>query len=430
MKLYRLITIILAIGYGLQLFTPIRLQYDSVTLLSVADSVAHGGSYLFQGQPTVFPPGYPSIIAVFLRFGLSYTMILVALNLVFIVAGLFAAFRLFKNQWPFGKVPTAICIFTAFSFIFIRHATIAATDLCFFGVSIWTLLVLRSISESHLGRALVLRIIASWVMAVAAISVRRVGLALVPALIWSLASHPEIKNYIRRCSIRGKTTAVVTILFLACITVFIVKTTSTIRDRHADSAMFNNERQIITCRLGELAQLAFNAVGYTDLDEGRGYVASVKLPKGLDSILPGIGGLIVGIVLFGISKTKFTSTEVYVLSYLAIIFAWPYYDTRFWLPVIPFVIGYSVVTLKQVSGKRISRKLVYAYSYVFCGIGLWWLVASTSITFSGRNFPNVYLEGYYHLTYCDFYHSCTPTSKSFPTFPVNQAALHLLQTYK
>src|SRR5262245_45619549 len=90
---------ILAIGFLLQTFTPLRINTDAVTLMSMAESAAHGRGFLDDGERSVFPPGYPAILAVLLKLGLAHSWIIVSLNMVFLSLGLFAAFRLITLEF-------------------------------------------------------------------------------------------------------------------------------------------------------------------------------------------------------------------------------------------------------------------------------------------------------------------------------------------
>jgi hypothetical protein len=72
-RIFQGLLLLLAICFGLQVFSPLRLNYDAIVLLSMADSATHGYSFLDDGQQTVFPPGYPALLAVLVRVGLAHS---------------------------------------------------------------------------------------------------------------------------------------------------------------------------------------------------------------------------------------------------------------------------------------------------------------------------------------------------------------------
>jgi hypothetical protein len=51
---------ILAASFVLQIFSPLRLNNDAITLLSMAESAAYGRGFLSDGQTTFLPSGYPA----------------------------------------------------------------------------------------------------------------------------------------------------------------------------------------------------------------------------------------------------------------------------------------------------------------------------------------------------------------------------------
>jgi hypothetical protein len=64
------------LAFGCKIFTPLRLTTDAVTLLSMAESAAHGGGFLDDGEKSVFPPGYPAMLAFLLRLGLAHPWVM------------------------------------------------------------------------------------------------------------------------------------------------------------------------------------------------------------------------------------------------------------------------------------------------------------------------------------------------------------------
>ena len=91
------VIVILAAVYILQIATPLRLSTDTVVLLSSAESAARGGGLLYQGHPTQYPPGYPTLIAALMRLGIAHVWLIVGISVGSILLGLAAA-RFFLLQ--------------------------------------------------------------------------------------------------------------------------------------------------------------------------------------------------------------------------------------------------------------------------------------------------------------------------------------------
>jgi hypothetical protein len=116
------VILILVAIYFLQVATPLRLHPDTVVLLSVAETVEEGGGYLYHRQLTVFPPGYPTLLAFLIRVDFAHVWVIVGLNVMFVVIGLLAVCYIFRLE-RFSKAPLfGVCILSLLSFVFIKYS--------------------------------------------------------------------------------------------------------------------------------------------------------------------------------------------------------------------------------------------------------------------------------------------------------------------
>jgi hypothetical protein len=446
-RCYRGAIVFLALCYLVQAATPLRLHPDSVVLLSMADSFAHGGGLLFHGQPTVFPPGYPAFVALLLKMGLAHNWVLLLFNFVSLSAGLWAAGyilsrRLFDTIYPVWIV----CLVSVCSFVFVKYSTIPLTEAAFFGLAMCSLAVLESASQLRFGREFWLRIIAGWLSILAALTVRRVGLALIPALLWSIFSHKEVRAYVRRLSISMK---IATLLGFGCacaITAWTVIETSTLRDRQGVmSSLPDVISRTLIARFRELSEMTLN-------------LSFSVLPSTVRPVALLVGGMLLALILGGVmrSRRQIHTTTVFLCSYCVIIFAWPYYDTRFWLPVIPLLAAYAGLSIEHLIARyRFLRGCLRVYLAVFMFIGLLTIGWSTAIAFSGERFPDTYQrpkagagagppamgavaqrimpeghylwgeEGTFRSTYCVIFPSCGEIPAQ-----ADESALHVFLTFR
>src|SRR6516164_8447029 len=95
----RIFLLFLAICFLLQVRSPLRLNNDAITLLSMGESAARGAGFLDGGQRTVFPPGYPAVLAFLLKVGLAHPWVIISLNLVFLAVGLLAAYSVLVREF-------------------------------------------------------------------------------------------------------------------------------------------------------------------------------------------------------------------------------------------------------------------------------------------------------------------------------------------
>ena len=414
-RISQIVLAVLALGYAVQAATPLRLHPDNVPLLAIAESAAHGTGFLFRGQPTVFPPGYPAVVAVLFRLGLAHSWELIAFNL-FGLAGGFLALRYILAR-RFGATPLAtlnVCIASLLSFVFIRYVAIPLTDPYFFGVAMAALALLVS-AEGVEKRPFPGRVLAAWALVALAISIRRVGVALIPPLVWATVSRKELREWVRQRSAAAKAGGIAAAAGLAGATGWIVARTSTLRDFHSVLAGYGwwaAVRQIVGIRLTELGEMTANLPRFI-------------LPGTMQSALPWIGVALAGLVAAGMwMGGRWGTIEVFFASYAAVLFCWPFSDARFWLPVIPFLIVYLWRAANRWLRLEFLQAAGGAYVGVYAILGVLNLSLSTAVTFSGRNFPNVYQDGMYRDTYCTVFQSCAITTAPDPLI------VHVYQTFR
>jgi hypothetical protein len=407
----------LAICFVLQAFSPLRLNNDAIVLLSMGESAAHGDGFLDSGQKTVFPPGYPALLAVLLRVGLAHPWVIVGLNLVFLSAGLFATYSLLIREFFEDKaVVLIICSFFLLSYVVVKHFTIPLADVPFFCCSMCCLAVMSQTTNTDSNWRFVILAMAAWLLAVAAITVRRVGVALVPPLVFMIVSSPQFKSLLKRLSLRTKLIIVVVSVFVGIGTMYVVAKTSTLSDF------------IDVATKVKISTLVLQVLSYrlTELGELLGNFPLSKMPTKLHVMVPWIGLLLFLLTLFGLAakRRKISPTEVFMVCYMGILFAWPYYDARFWLPVIPLLIAYSVLAVKSL---RFPKSVVTIYCIVFATLGFGAIAYSTRISFAGSKFPDRYGDGYLKPTYCAAFQSCRDGGDPNK---VNGNVLRLLREYK
>jgi hypothetical protein len=173
---------LLVVGYGIQVGSPLRLNTESVVLLSMARSLVQGNGLTFHGNPTRFPPGYPLIIAGLDAIGAATSSTFVATNLLFLFGGLAAAFYVVRYPLALQLTP-AMLVIAGFllSWVVIKHVSQPLTDIPYFGVSMGGLFCAEQ-TRRRPGRNLWLYLALTICLFCWAISIRTVGIALVPAI--------------------------------------------------------------------------------------------------------------------------------------------------------------------------------------------------------------------------------------------------------
>lgn len=407
------VVLLLLLVYFLQVATPLRLHPDTVKLLSIAETVEHGGGFLFHGYATQQPPGYPALVAILIRLHLAHVWVLVAINMIFLTIGLLAFRRIVESEFG-GDFPVfQVCVLSLLSVVLIKYSAIPLTDTVFFGVSMSCLAAMNQPTSSRLDLR---RAAVSVALLVASVCLRRIGIALIPALLYALIFRADLRCYIARLSFRVKAFGILTAALVAIAVAFAVRITTMLWyfkvGLGADSAMVA-AHGLLNFRLTELGEMAVN-LPYT------------ACPTIVQRALPFIGALAFLLVLGGIAsrRKRFSAVDVYFLSYLAVLLVWPFYDPRFWLPVIPLLIAYCGLSLRQLAQRGIARQILNGYLFLFAAVGLVTLTLNTAVSFSGASFTDMYPE--YHATYCAAWHC----KEGFDAAKVDQDALRLLRDYK
>ena len=387
---------ILAMGFLLQIFTPLRLNTDAITLLTMAESAAHGGGFLDEGNRTVFPPGYPAMLAVLLRLGLAHSWVIVGLNMAFLSLGLFAVFCLLTAEFFEDRaVVIMICCLFLLSYLVVKHSTIPLTEGPFFFCSMCCLLFMSKAANANLNRHFVLLAGAALLSAAAAITIRRIGIALVPPLAFMFLRSRQFKSLWEGLSSRSKLVALLVTSLVASAAAGIFAFTSYWRVFISDAQA---RYRIIPLswlpryRLKEFGELFVNFPVY-------------RMPAALHSVVPWMGFLLFLLFVVGLATRpgKVSATDVFIVCYAIILFVWPYYDARFWWPVIPLLAAYAQLAVQRL---KVPTAIVTIYCVWFAILGFGAIAYSTRISFSGCEFPVRYGDGYLTPTYQSAFEWC------------------------
>ena len=408
---------LLAISFLLQIFTPLRLNTDAVTLLSMADSASHGNGFLDDGEKSVFPPGYPAMLVFLLKLGIAYPWVLVALNMVFLTLGLLAVFFLLSEEFLFDRAAVLmVCCLFLLSYVVVKHSTVPLTEGPFFFCSMCGLAFMSKAVKTASHRHFVLLAGAALLSAVAAVTIRRVGIALVPPLVFMFFASHRFKSFWAGLSSRAKLGVWVSSGVVALVTVGIFAFTSYWRIFVSDA----RARYRITplswlpwYRLREFGELLINFPTY-------------RIPVALQHFVPWVGFLLLLLLVVGLAARRGNvgPADVFIVCYALILCAWPYYDARFWWPALPLLIAYSLSAVQRL---KIPAAILALYCAWFAIFGFGAIAYSTRITFSGCNFPQRYGAGDLATTYRAAFDQCR---NSGSTDHVNTKVLRLLREFK
>ena len=398
----RALLVLIVILYALQLFSPLRLNGDATALLTIAESGAAGTGFLLDGQKTQFPPGYPAAVAVLLRAHVFGSATLMGLTFLCLGAGVLATYYLVRQDiCEEHGFATAISFMTLLSYVVVKHATIPLSDIPYFGVAMAGLAMLSRAAQVRERRGWLTA--SAWAIILVSICVRRVGVVLLPALLYV--------GWLgwREARFRGKVQWLLALGFMAPVTAWTIRNTSTLSDFssiYREKGLANLSVELPRYRLTELGELLTN-------------IPASKLPAAMAPVLIVAGIAAACLVAWGIALVLSTKglrpAHVYVAGYVLTVAIWPAINSRFWLPVVPLLFAYGGVALK-----RAWAAGAVPYFCAFAIMGLFALGYSTRISLAGSEFPLRYGNETVRPSYCAAYGSCPVEG------PVDPRVVHLI----
>ena len=274
---------------------------------------------------------------------------------------------------------------TVLSWVFVKHATLPLSDVPYFGLSMICLATLRWSIDQSLARRLIGLAVGMFLL-IAAIAVRTVGIALIPAFAVSClpaVDWAKLPFWFKRYPSRS------VVLVAALLAATAAGCVAVTQSRYFSEMLtaWSDWRELSRIRLEDWGELMINT-------------SMAKLPRSLQVVVPWTGAFGAFLVCFGaVRRARFGVVDAYALCYIAILLVWPFRDCRFWLPVFPILAAYSWLALDKVASVAWVRRTREIYITVFSLMGCAGLYYSSHISLSGERFPDLYGGGIYRDSY-------------------------------
>lgn len=413
--------LLVSLAYLVQIASPLRLVGDGVDYLLQASSAADGYGFRVHGEQSMRPPGYPALIFLLEKAGIGKSWAIVALNCLLLGIGCWSSYHVLHSSFGFeAEAAEVITLLTLLSFVMVKHVTYPLSDVCFFGASMpCLLLLLRAEADTRPGRY--------WRLAVAVpllvfcIELRTIGVALIPAFAWAAVGGARWARSVPQWLRRHRVASVVFLLVF-----FVAMAWAGKMFLHSRYLQFNAKT---LHRRGVIGNFASDIGDHTqEWGELAVNVPVSKLPGSLE--LPvriaGFFALLLAATGFWEKRRNLDASVWYVVAYASIVFAYPWFDTRLWLPVLPLLMGYVLIGARRLVPSGPLRPAIFAYCSVFCLIGMVALGYSTRLTFAGSQFPDLYGDGTLRATYRTALLGESPKNAG----DISPDALYLLRRYE
>lgn len=350
-----------ALGYLLQVATPLRVEFDSTEYLVLAGWIADGNGY---PRGASFPPGLPFLIAALDWLGIAQSWGIVLMNCSFLAIGMTSFARVVRRDVGWGAEGVlAAVVATLLATGLLRWASHPLSEPVFVGIS---LLALALASEARRRRRLAFLVLAA-VVTLAAIATRTIGVALIPALV---AGLPHA---------RQRRIAVPIVAAVGGVGLALLGPT-----RYFGEALDEWRADPLGQASGQTGDL-LRSLGEVFVN-----VPHDRAPDGLGAVyfVAGLGVLALVVRGAWLLRGRAPVLVTYLTSFAAVLALWPLLDPRLLLPIVP-VLGVCAV-VATLDLHRVARWIGLVWISGYAAVGAVALVVTTGISFSGDRFPERY----------------------------------------
>ena len=421
----RFLLLSFAAFYLLSCFAPLRLEYDSIHYFSLKECLENACPPGFQVAKDPHPLGYPVLLLVLSRLGLLHSFVISGINALFLTGSLFFVresfppslrsflfFPLVCLQWTFIKFfayPLSEMQYLFFStgciYCFQRYAQVPRYDQV----------------QGHAQVAPEKR----WLWLIAAVAgaglaffTRSAGCMLAPALLAGLMGQHRQLLKLRIVKIL---LAVAGILCLVGVFLFskalrIDVYLRSLGDRGSPIPLLREH-------LKEWGQLILNVPGNKVM----------TLLPGWGNLLLIIAGLLLAFVLvysFYIRRKEIPLVILtYLIAYCLLLFNWPFFDARFWIPVVPYMVVVMVQAPRGpvATGGSLLKGLLRLLLAMYLLAGLGAAGYSIYTMYHKEVFARTQAGGIFRNEYETWFFG-RPMSDT-ATHPVDQEVLSILKRY-
>ncbi len=404
-NLLKILTCLLAAAYLVNCFTPLRLHVDTLRYFAIKDCIELGCPKGSVADLDYLPYGYTALLILLSKAGILTSFTIVFINCLYLFGALYLTKKIFEGTIN----PYLFYSFVLLSWIMIKFTVHPLSEMQYLFFSMASLYFFYQFTRSKKISALIL----SFLFAGLAFITRSVGIALVAGLASGLCWQYRkelillIKKY-RLVSVILLLLGVATILF------------SKQLGLNHYTGVFNKQfdegvgiGKILEWHFTEWAEISINTSGLKALSYLPGNTGKILF------VISGIFFFACFIYLLFIRKTAIPFIiKSYLFFYIVLMFNWPFYDPRFWVPIFPLLVAILIRSSPFLSYSlfpKIVTRLVVGI-YLILGVVSVGFITYTSL--NKKAFVKKQANGVYRNEYeINFYGS-----------PTSDTALHTDQT--
>lgn len=386
--IWKWLTYILAFIYIVNCFTPLRLHVDTLRYFAILDCIENGCPPESFAARDYLPYGYTALLIGLSKIGILKASTLVLFNCAFLFSALYILIKLFKiekNVWFF----LALVLLNWTTIKFVLHP-LSEMQYLFFSVS--SLYFFNSFTTSRK----LAQLVVAFVFAALAFITRTVGITLVGALIVGLLW--EYRQHLIALIKKSKLVIISTLIVILLIGAFskqlgVYHYIDVLVKQFTEGVGY---KDILRWHFIELAETSINLPFTKVLD-------FMPTTVRITFLLIGIVTLVAMFALIVYNRRQIPVVVIsYLIFYVFLIFNWPFYDPRFWVPIVPLFMIILVTanfTLSKVQSILLRSMIL---SYVF--LGLLSVGYFTYTSFNKKVFAATQANGSYQNEYETFFY--------------------------
>ena len=412
-KLWILFAGLLGLIYLLNVLTPLRLTTDTVRYFELAERMNGTWPAHLIPRNDFFPYGYVVVLAALSKLGLLSSFTICLLNCLYLAGSIQYVIKIFSDR--INK--TAFVIYVLLSWIFIKTTLLPLAEMQALFFTCGSLWYFHQYVNTKKAKYILLSVLFCGI----SIFTRTAGVALLAALLVSflIIHRRQIIEWIRQRMIISITLFALVLLGIILVVMsesFIVYVDFLTRPLKKDPVSFfatNIHQHLI-----EWGEVIIN-VPFSKLSLYMSAENAQVLYMGAGIV----SFFIIGKFFFNKALLVPIHIRVYVIIYLLLIFNWPFFAARFWIPVIPLIAAGFLNKRIALVGE-FTKNATRAYKIYFILTGLLALGYYSWLSFNKEELARRQEEGAFHREYEKHFFKREPQDTL-----MKERALYILEKY-
>lgn len=377
----------MALVYLAGCFTPLHLHFDSIRYYDIKDCIEFGCPPDSFAATDFLPYGYTFLLVGLSKLGILSAFSIVLVNCIYLFGTVFFISRIFGRRVH----PYLYALILLFHWLMIKFTVHPLSELQYIFFSSASLYCFHQ----YLQRKSFLFLGLAVVFSLFTVLTRTVGIALLPALVLGALWHhrkqliPIIQKHKFKLILGG--VVLLAGMYFSATQLKVTSYTSSLKENYAGGSRLQLFIDNLLLHFRELGEVLIN------------------MPAGkLLDFLPGTAGIalfvVLGLLFLGwitwvcISRKAGIPVyiKLYLLFYAFIILNWPYYDPRFWAPLVPL---FAAILLCTPWPRPVFRSLAKVYIGFYLLVGAAAAVYSLKLGFNKAEFAGKHAAGVYRNEY-------------------------------